>query len=85
MGQAQEMAFDAESASRAKSAFLATMSHEIRTPMNAVIGMSTLLANSPLTEEQTEYVETIQNSGNALLSLINDILDFSKLKLERLH
>jgi len=73
----------AEAADRAKSEFLAVMSHEVRTPLNAVIGFTGLLLESPLTDQQRDYLKTIQTSGESLLSLVNDILDFSRMEADK--
>ncbi|MEM7022480.1 MAG: ATP-binding protein, partial [Pseudomonadota bacterium] len=74
----------AEAANDAKSVFLATMSHEIREPMNGVIGMTRLLLETPLSDEQRDHVEAVHESGQALLTIINDILDLSQMEAGRL-
>ncbi len=75
----------AKEAAHAKSQFLATMSHEIRTPMNGVLGMTELIANSPLSDDQRQLLRVLQSSGRTLLTLIDDILDFSKIEVGKLE
>jgi len=75
----------AESASAAKSAFVANISHELRTPMNAVLGVSQILARTPLNAEQRQYLDMVSGAGRSLLALLNDVLDFSKIEANKLE
>jgi two-component system sensor histidine kinase/response regulator len=85
LAQANKLAAEAEQADEAKTRFLANVSHEIRTPLNGVLGMTTLLMDEPLGDQQQQFVRTIRACGKQLLGLINDVLDFSKMEAGRME
>lgn len=82
--RSQELSMQAQSATKAKSRFLAQMSHEIRNQMNAIIGLGDVLSRSPLNAEQSAYIDLLRDSSHALLAIINDVLDFSKIEAGKL-